>query len=179
VSDPASWILEVYPTLLKIVQKRLGCDPTTALDIVHDAILAIYDSMDRFDPEKGIFQAWAAGILRNLTYRHFERRGRREKLASEEELDDHEAHDGGPPIDDAIIQELAIVIQKSLESVPPIYREVVKLRYREGRSLKQIARALHLPLGTVKARLSRASDILKDALNFQQTTVRTFLDGHP
>lgn len=177
MAEAEEWILEVYPALLRIVQKRLGCDVTQALDLVHDAILAIYDSMERFDPEKGAFQAWAAGILRNLTYRHFEGRGRREKLAGDEVLDGAESPEGGPPVDEAIVQEIAGVINRSLNAVPPLYKDVVRLRYREGLSLKQIARRLKLPVGTVKARLSRAADMLKDSLNFQQTTVRTFLDG--
>jgi RNA polymerase sigma-70 factor (ECF subfamily) len=173
------WVLEVYPALLRSVQHRTGYDATRALDIVHDAILAIYDSMERFDPQKGNFQAWAAGVLRHTVLRHFEGRGRRERLAPVDELDGQEHPRAGPAVVESVVGEIGGLIQRTLDEVPPLYRDVLRLRYREGRSLKQIARHLRVPIGTVKARLSRATDMLKEGLQFQQTTVRTFLDGRP
>jgi DNA-directed RNA polymerase specialized sigma24 family protein len=87
-------------------------------------------------------------------------------------------HQGATPAAvEAIIEEVTGVINKTINTVPPLYRDVLRLRYRESKPLKAISKHLKVPLGTVKARLSRGSDILKDALNFQQTTVRTYLDG--
>lgn len=174
---PDTWILNVYPMLLGIVQKRTGYDASQALDIVHDTILAIYDSIDRFDPEKGTFQQWSAGILRNMIYRHFERRGRREKLEDDEPMDEHADDAVAEPVIQSIVKEINGVINRTFDGVPPLYKDVLQLRYRENKPLKAIASQMGLPLGTVKARLSRATDILKGALNFQHTTVRTFLDG--
>lgn len=163
--------------LLGVVQKRTGYDASQALDIVHDAILAIYDSIDRFDPEKGTFQQWSAGILRNMIYRHFERRGRREQLEGDDSMDDRQDPDLGPPVVQSIVDEITGVINRTFDGVPPLYKDVLHLRYRENQPLKAISKQMGLPLGTVKARLSRATDILKGALNFQHTTVRTYLDG--
>jgi RNA polymerase sigma-70 factor (ECF subfamily) len=43
-----------------------------------------------------------------------------------------------------------------VESLPPIYREVVRLRYRRGLSLARIAAQVKVPVGNVKVRLHRA-----------------------
>jgi DNA-directed RNA polymerase specialized sigma24 family protein len=50
------------------------------------------------------------------------------------------------------------------------------MRYVEGLDLKRIAKRLKVPLGTVKARLSRAPDALKEKLRIQETTARFYLE---
>lgn len=178
MTEPESWILQVYPALIATVRKRTGFDSVQALDLVHDAILEIYGSLERYDPEKGTFKAWSTGILMNLIRRHFEGRGRRETLSPGDVLDARGDPESESELTSAIVREITGVINRTLESVPPLYRDVMRLRFHDSRPLKDISKKMDLPLGTVKARLSRASDILKEALNFQQTTVRTYLDGH-
>jgi RNA polymerase sigma-70 factor (ECF subfamily) len=51
-----------------------------------------------------------------------------------------------------------------IESLPPHYRIVVLLRHVQDLSYEEIAEALHLPLGTVKARIHRARALLKTRL---------------
>jgi RNA polymerase sigma-70 factor (ECF subfamily) len=48
-----------------------------------------------------------------------------------------------------------------IQSLPPHYRVVVVLRHLQDLSYEEIAEALSLPLGTVKARIHRAREILK------------------
>jgi RNA polymerase sigma-70 factor (ECF subfamily) len=51
-----------------------------------------------------------------------------------------------------------------IQSLPPHYRVVVVLRHQQDLSYEEIAEALHLPLGTVKARIHRARELLKTRL---------------
>ena len=51
-----------------------------------------------------------------------------------------------------------------IQSLPPHYRIVVVLRHQQDLSYEEIAGALHLPLGTVKARIHRARELLKARL---------------
>ncbi|HXF56934.1 MAG TPA: sigma-70 family RNA polymerase sigma factor [Actinomycetota bacterium] len=51
-----------------------------------------------------------------------------------------------------------------LQSLPPIYRTALVLRYIEGFSTKEIARMLESPLGTVLARLHRGRKLFERAL---------------
>jgi RNA polymerase sigma-70 factor (ECF subfamily) len=53
----------------------------------------------------------------------------------------------------------------------PRYRRLVELRYFEEQSYEEIATELDLPLGTVKAQLFRARDILLQALRETRPTI--------
>jgi len=51
-----------------------------------------------------------------------------------------------------------------IDSLPPHYRIVVLMRHQQDLSYEEIAEALHLPLGTVKARIHRARALLKERI---------------
>jgi RNA polymerase sigma factor (sigma-70 family) len=55
-------------------------------------------------------------------------------------------------------------IQNAIDSLPEIYREVIRLRHQEERSYEEISDMLDLPIGTVKARIFRAREMLKKKL---------------
>ena len=46
----------------------------------------------------------------------------------------------------------------------PVYREVIVLYFYERFSIKEIGKTLHVPEGTVKSRLSRGKNALRDML---------------
>lgn len=56
------------------------------------------------------------------------------------------------------------LINEAIDNLPPKYRQVIILRHREELSYEEIADQLHLPLGTVKARIFRAREMLKKSL---------------
>ena len=68
----------------------------------------------------------------------------------------------GGAIDDSTIS--AKVKSALIDSLPEHYRIVVLLRHQQDLSYDEIAEALHLPLGTVKARIHRARALLKDRI---------------
>ncbi|MGZ3691976.1 MAG: sigma-70 family RNA polymerase sigma factor [Pseudobdellovibrio sp.] len=56
-------------------------------------------------------------------------------------------------------------LRSALESLPPLYREVLILREIEEESYESIAEILQIPNGTVMSRLSRARIALKEKLS--------------
>lgn len=52
----------------------------------------------------------------------------------------------------------------ALEGLPVIYREVLSLRFEEEMKLEEIAVVLGAPLSTVKSRLRRSLEQLREAL---------------
>jgi RNA polymerase sigma-70 factor (ECF subfamily) len=57
-----------------------------------------------------------------------------------------------------------ISIGEAIESLPDKYREVILYRHRDDQSYEEIAQILGLPVGTVKARIFRARELLKKKL---------------
>lgn len=57
-----------------------------------------------------------------------------------------------------------ISIDEAIESLPDKYREVIVYRHSEDKSYDEIARILDIPVGTVKARIFRARELLKRKL---------------
>ncbi len=58
-------------------------------------------------------------------------------------------------------------VSEAVAKLPDVYREVVLLRFYGGYTCTEISRDLHIPLGTVTKRLSRAYDLLREHLKAQ------------
>jgi RNA polymerase sigma-70 factor (ECF subfamily) len=52
-------------------------------------------------------------------------------------------------------------LAKAIDKLPPHYRVMILLRHQEDLSYEEIAECLEVPLGTVKARIHRAREMLK------------------
>jgi RNA polymerase sigma-70 factor (ECF subfamily) len=61
-------------------------------------------------------------------------------------------------------RELAERLERAISELPEDYRAVVTLRHVEGLSYEEIADALRCPLGTVKVRLFRARQRLRERM---------------
>lgn len=61
-------------------------------------------------------------------------------------------------------EELATAVARALERIPERYREVFELREILGLDYADIARTVGVPVGTVRSRLSRAREALRDLL---------------
>ena len=56
------------------------------------------------------------------------------------------------------------MIQTAIDELPERYRYVILLRHKEEKSYEEISEILNLPLGTVKAQIFRAREILNKKL---------------
>ena len=55
-------------------------------------------------------------------------------------------------------------IQDTIDTLSPKYRKVIVLRHQEEKSYEEISEIMHIPIGTVKARIFRARELLKKKL---------------
>ena len=65
------------------------------------------------------------------------------------------------PEKDFLYSEKKKLIQESVNQLPKKYQKIIHLRHREDKSYEEISQILNIPLGTVKARMFRAREILK------------------
>jgi RNA polymerase sigma-70 factor (ECF subfamily) len=154
----------VYGLALRMVQ-----NDADAQDIAQEAFVKAFHSLASFDQGKP-FAAWVSKITANLCIDHYRRRRLQlvsldAPIGSERGERTREFEDRRPgPADHLRMSEEERRVEALLTSLPDKYRSVVLLRHKEDLSYEEIAGILGIPLGTVKARLHRAHNLLKRKL---------------
>jgi RNA polymerase sigma factor (sigma-70 family) len=113
--------------------------------------------------ERHKLRAWLCGIARNRI-NNFLRREGREPIRSAEPLETAAESRAPEPLpgDQAISNEEAAILWRSMERIPELYREPLVLFYREHQSIEAVAEKLELTEDTVKQRLSRGRKMLHE-----------------
>ncbi len=143
-----------------------------AHDLAQDIFVKVYLALDRYDP-KYQFSTWLFRIAQNSAIDAL-----RKKSISEVSLTRQTAgdDDGGPkerefadggisPYRALKNKQLSAAIDTAVAKLPVDYRELIQLRHFAEMSYEEIASMKKLPLGTVKNKLFRARNLLKDALD--------------
>jgi RNA polymerase sigma factor (sigma-70 family) len=156
---------------------RIMGDPASAADATQDAFISAYQSIGRF--RGGSFKSYLMRIVSNRCYDEL-RRHRRRPATSFEDLGpaDEEinpalinGHEG--PEEYVERREMAHVIQVGIETLPPDQRITLVLSDVQGMSYQEIAEVMQVPAGTVKSRLARARDKLRDYLQSETELLPT------
>jgi RNA polymerase sigma-70 factor, ECF subfamily len=151
----------LYRYLLRMVHQ-----PAEAEDLFQQTWLRVASQIRRYDPRRN-FDAWLFTLVRNLAIDHL-RRVRPDSLDSreaEEYSTPAALRDSAPPALDALIaRERAQFLAAALMGLPVMYREVLSLRFEEEMKLEEIAQVLDAPLSTVKSRLRRGLEGLRQNL---------------
>jgi RNA polymerase sigma-70 factor (ECF subfamily) len=140
-----------------------------AHDLAQEIFVKVYLALDRFDP-KYQFSTWLFRIAQNSAIDAL-----RKKAVSEVPLTSKATDDEGPKerefADSGISpyralknKELSAAIDEAVLNLPADYRELIQLRHFAELSYEEIASMKKLPLGTVKNKLFRARNMLKEVL---------------
>ena len=142
------------------VYRRTGERHATE-DVVSDVFLTALRTLSRYRYRGVPLRFWLLRIATNAVNRWARRQRRRatESLAAGDLAD---AASVPPSTHGAFDQEFA---QRALLALPPKYQAVLSLHYLEGLDLKAVATVIGCRVGTVKSRLARAREALRDALN--------------
>lgn len=154
------------PDLMRFLLRLTG-DSAGAEDVFQETFLQIHLSSDTFDPTRR-FRPWLFTIAANKARDYLRRKGRRRMLELSAPVD---AGGGGEsagtfvdllqidlPGPDARLdsEETSAKVQKALDQLPPMLREILLLAYFQRLSYAQMHDELDIPLGTVKSRLHAA-----------------------
>jgi RNA polymerase sigma-70 factor (ECF subfamily) len=130
----------------------------------------VYLALDRYDP-KYQFSTWLFRIAQNSAIDALRKKSISEVPLARQSSDDEPAgkerefaDDGVSPYRAMKNKQLSAAIDKAVEKLPSDYRELIQLRHFAELSYEEIASMKKLPLGTVKNKLFRARNLLKDAL---------------
>lgn len=153
----------VYHMILKMVR-----NVDDAEDLTIEAFAKAFKNLHRFKKDY-TFSTWLFRIATNNSI-DFIRKKRLQTMS----LDSSYKDDAGEPVsidvedknlnpqEEAIKSQKIELIQMFVTKLPAKYQRLVRLRYFEELSYDEIARELEAPLGTVKAQLHRARELLYD-----------------
>lgn len=162
---------ELFPHLeaLKTFAYHLTYDDDLAEDLVQETYLKAHKFIDRYvSGTNG--KAWLFKILKNAHINEYRRKSKSPKTVDydgvsiwneNEKLDSR----GSDDLRKGLFEEsMGDEVTLALNILPLDFRTVILLCDVEGFSYEEIAKILDLPLGTVRSRLFRARNMLKDLL---------------
>ncbi|MDF2904434.1 MAG: subfamily polymerase sigma-24 subunit [Bacillus sp. (in: firmicutes)] len=132
-------------------------DRMEAEDISQEAFVKAYFSISKLNNEYG-FVSWLTRIVSNLCYDRIKKKEKTVPLGNGEKdllLSTYSSHNQS---------QMRMTLQEAMQELSIEYRTVLVLREVEGYSYNEMAEILHIPLGTVKSRLSAARELLKKEL---------------
>jgi RNA polymerase sigma-70 factor (ECF subfamily) len=162
-------LVDYYRTAAERIAQQILHTEEGAADAVQEAFIKAHRAMSRF--QDGNFRSWFLRIVTNTCYDHLRRQKRRaaislDELTEQAGLDHISIHDlpGDDPEALVMQNEGMRSLLKAIDDLPSWHRNVVMLVDVQGYDYSEAAEILGLPLGTVKSRLSRARNALRDDL---------------
>ena len=143
---------------------RLSGNQHDAEDLTQETFIRVFRSVKNYQP--GTFEGWLHRITTNLFLDMVRRRGR---VRMEALPDDYDRVPADEPNPEEIYHEsrLGPDLQAALDSLPPEFRAAVVLCDIEGLSYEEIGATLGVKLGTVRSRIHRGRQALRDYLAAQ------------
>lgn len=156
----------IYFMLLKMVNS-----PVDAEDLTIEAFGKAFKNIDQYAPNFA-FSTWLFKIATNNCI-DFIRKKRGSHISLDQSVDGEDSlspsaliqSDSLDPEAYMINQQKVKLMREIVTKLKPRYRNLVELRYFKEYSYEEIAVELDLPIGTVKAQLFRARELLLNILN--------------
>ncbi|MCQ2397247.1 MAG: sigma-70 family RNA polymerase sigma factor [Lentisphaeria bacterium] len=148
-----------------------------AEEVVQDAFMRIYRNLPNFRGDAE-FTTWMYRIVTNLCnnkYRWNKVRGSGKTISIDAPVDSHDSNGDGAlkfdlpdermmPDRQVAFEELRTRLDKAMDALPESYRQAVLLRNVQHLEYDQIAEMLNCAVGTVKSRINRGRELLRQAL---------------
>lgn len=167
-------LTEIGPRLLSYATRMLG-DKSAAEEVVQDALVNVYKTIDRFDGRCSI-KSWLYRAVRNRSIDEIRRQKRFIDIGDDPDHDyfDETGHwqvdcfgwDGAAAkaLDNKNMLKL---VHREINNLPHSHREVLLLKEVEGLDADEICAALDISAGNLRIRIHRARYALKAAVGYK------------
>jgi RNA polymerase sigma-70 factor, ECF subfamily len=169
--DAFAEIVEIYSNSIYQLGYRMLGNRHEAEDIAQEAFIRAYVNIKSFNQDLK-FSTWLFRIATNLCIDRIRKKKPDYYLDAEVSGTDgltmysQLASDSPLPEKELESLELQESVQKEILKLPEKYRSVIVLKYIEELSLNEISEILDLPLGTVKTRIHRGREALRQQLRY-------------
>ena len=136
-----------------------------SLDVTQEVFIKIYNSLERYSSEYK-FSTWIYRIAHNAAIDYMRRNSVNQQSIETENADGTyqlQIESSRPnPEQERERSEWRKEIETVVKCLPQVYRELILLRHAQDLSYDEIAEVTNLPLGTVKNRLFRAREMMRE-----------------
>lgn len=162
------WDTNIATLRAYLVNTMRNLDDFFIDDICSRSFEKAFRQIRSYDPSKSLFSTWLRVIAHNtaLDVMQSEVRNRGKFVSIDENAGDATAaidsvgDDSATPLENIIKDEDEGKLQKYIDALPELYREVARLRLTEGMQYKEIAEELGMELNTVRTRIRRAKALI-------------------
>lgn len=160
-------LMACYQTKILGYARAFVSDAEQANDVAQDAMLRIYRSLGGFRFQSSP-KTWMFRIVRNIVLDYA--KSRRSKERKREQSIDHtpdsemSACSECNPEAQVLANERKEQLWQALSQVPESFRSVLLFCDLQGMSYDEVAAILNIPVGTVKSRLNRGREFLREVL---------------
>lgn len=154
----------LYFHILKMIKDREQVE-----DLVQETFVKAFDNLNSYSTNYA-FSTWLYRIATNHTIDYLRKKKLKTlsidqpKQTKDGEMEMQLPDENASTDRDIIRKQRQKIVQNAIDNLPKKYREVIKMRHMEEKSYKEIAKLRDLPLGTVKAHIFRARELLYKAL---------------
>ena len=140
-----------------------------ASDLVQDTFLKAFRFIDSYEHGTNA-KAWLFKILKNNFINEYRRKTRQPREIDYEDFVSYHESDETATVgnldlrDDVFRGLIGDEVSRALNNLPVDFRTVILLCDIEGFSYEEIAKIINIPVGTVRSRLNRARNLMKDKL---------------
>ena len=163
-TDALGELYDRYASVALGTALRVVKDREEAEDVVHDAFVAVWRKIDRFDPQRGSLRSWLMTVVRNRAIDRI--RGRRPQMDLDVADERSLLRTGPNPTWEAALERASAgQVQAAMEALPDEQRRAVDLVYFQGYTYREVADLTGVPPGTATGRLRLALTKLRSALS--------------
>ena len=155
-------IYQRYGGPIYVLARRVLVDDSLAEEVVQEVFLKLWQEPERFDPQRG--------ALRSFLYRQAHSRAVewiRAEEARRRREDRHDRENLRMP-DDLETEAWQLIrselVKEAVAELSEGEREAITLAYFGGKSYREVAALLDVPEGTIKSRINRARNLLREVL---------------
>jgi RNA polymerase sigma-70 factor (ECF subfamily) len=160
-------LMKNYRDTLYFMMLKMTNNPEDADDLTIEAFGKAFKNLKQYTPDYA-FSTWLFRIASNNCIDFIRKRKMNESVSvnlhelteSGDDLADILPSPSRNPEEDIIRQQRIQALRDVIERLKPQYRKLIELRYYEERSYEEISVEMSLPIGTVKAQLFRARELI-------------------
>lgn len=160
-------VIEVYGGLIATLAKRFCVNNADTDDAVQEIFVELWKNASRFQPEKGSEVTFVAMIARRRLVDLYRRR--QQRTVVDIEVDNIPLSDEPPFGNHVELDEQMENVVLALKQMPELQRSAILLAVYHGKTHRQVAHQMDLPLGTVKTWIRQGLRSMRRQLETKNT----------